>query len=212
MKPSDVVDLIADMEDAWREMTPGKKNLYARALADLDVDSTRRALDLLIKRREFLPSVAEIRQTERDARGVHPDVQDYGFERLALPGPDDPGPEGMTPEQQGRWDAVKAMLREKPIGRAYPVALDSVPDDDLKPKFILRRDMLCSGVGELAVRIDGVLCCPGCNEPIPQEPSEVNRMRKAIREAPRDVLIPKSRNRAASLPDSSSSSEGIRRP
>ncbi len=65
-----------------------------------------------------------------------------------------------------RWEALKAKLREKPPGRAYPKALDAIPDEDIFPTFRLRPDMNCSGYGKVAVKIGGKLCCPDCEMPI----------------------------------------------
>lgn len=131
---------------------------------------------------ERLAEVDDIEHATRMAQRLRnlpspPDPKDWQLARRdtrevdythALP----PGPRAkvdeLTPEERERWEALKARLREKPPGRSFPAALLAVPDADLDPpKVTLRKQDLCSGSGEMAVRINGVLCCPGCKEPLP---------------------------------------------
>ena len=55
----------------------------------------------------------------------------------------------------------------RPLPRPVLKALEALPDDEVEPEFRLRPGMLCSGTGKAPVRIKGLLCCPGCGEPLP---------------------------------------------
>lgn len=110
-----------------------------------------------------------------DWRNARRDSREVEIVRALPSGPIEPAE--MDDETRERWEALKAKLRERPIGRPIPTE-SQVPDDELEPKFVLRRDMLCGGTGKALVKINGKLCCPDCKEPLPEDESEFASMRR----------------------------------
>jgi hypothetical protein len=157
---------------------------WTERLAEVDdIDHATR----MANRLRNLPSPPD----PKDWQLARRDTREVEYVRALPAGP----PEPMDDATRERWEAVKAKLREKPVGRSFPPSLDSLTEDDIKPKFVLRRDMLCGGTGAFPVVINGVRCCPDCEEPIPEEPSEVGLMKAAIRKAPRPPLMPRTKRR-----------------